>query len=354
MYSVHMISVCAFVYVCACMYVCVFVCACVCVRMHMCVYTWVYACNWLIHSLRSFVYTCVYTCNCSYTRFARVLVMYSSPEYFQRYYSPAFSSGTSSGASTPAMTPVPMNMFEAMMAAQPSWACQTPPHMFSQPSFTHMQPNMYGQHTHMQPNMCAQPSYSHVQPSMCAPYSHVQPNMYPQAQHAHVPPHVYPPQSQMLGHIISLQQTTARLIEQMQQCPAPYYPTMTQIQQSATPPISNTYDDAVRAASAVLTSGSDSTDVLSRAVVAAAAALIKHNALPGQPVYTPVAVRSQTPAWISAAAEGADFSSASVMLAQYQQGSSPSPPASPADSNLAEVVAELKTPYFGPKTKHCD
>ena len=252
--------------------------------------------------------------------------MYQQLDY---RFSPGYS--CSSGVSTPAMTPPPVNMLDALM--QPSW--------------------MKGSS----------------------------------------------PADALMAQIVQSQQQTARLVEAHRQLTMSqqmyyggyggsggsgpiYYPTMDQLQgrgpfcgQSYSAPFSGQFlpptppppqvvsdqQSALHAAQTVLAqAGCCDSEVLARAVVAAAGALVQGKSGNLSNLRAPVAVRAQTPAWISHADTATE--SSGVVLAQYNHLSpSRTPPASPTptespineSSTLAEVVAELKneTPYFGPKTR---
>lgn len=242
--------------------------------------------------------------------------------YPDRYPSPCYSSGASSGVSTPAMTPPLSNLYASIMNQQPGWMNkmhqpQHPQNVINRIIQLQDETNRLIQS--LAPQMPYQGHHGyeggHYYPAMLHPGMAHQ--YYP-PQHPVADPHYYP--------------------MAQPQCHPSELP--------ATPPLR-----AARAAAQSVLSGMPNHEMLMQAVMAAATELAQNMA---PPLGTPVALRSQTPAWLSAAA-AADTSA--VILAPYRsQPSSPTPTESPIDdannashNSLAEVVAELakQTPYFG-------
>ena len=263
-----------------------------------------------------------------------------------------YSSGSSSAVSTPALTPNPAVM-EGMFSHQPAWMtgkpAYTPPEaMLNQ--VLHLQ-----QQTNQLINALKEQQFHQQQQQQQHVYPHFAPNAHP---YMRGPPVYASPPS-----------------------PAP------QLAMNG----GGGYQEAIHVAQSVLASSPQVDEhTLARAVVAAANALIANasmaragnisslRATPPPAVIMPTAVRSQTPAWLTQAAENAVDSSQfmylnnGVVLTQFRGAAdpagflrrssspikhprSPTDTESPVNSPLADVVLSLSnrdelkgnTPVFG-------
>lgn len=231
-------------------------------------------------------------------------------QYYRQYSATPSGYSMSSGVSTPAMTPPIMPMWDSMMAHQPAW--------------------------------------------------------------------MGTPADTIVHQIQQLQRQTASLMQLVKTADYHQRPPPPQVMYPAymappspAPPLATGYHEALHAAHAVLGSVPPHSQleesVLARAVVAAANALVAaktgniaslRSGTPQPQLFTPTAVRSQTPAWLNQAAETVPIESG-VFLAQFRDKSQPESPApsegspgiSKANSPLADVLLSLSrndgAPVFG-------